>query len=348
MRPQIQSLVERYIGRGHYSGESNISLVCPFHEVKDGTPFSVNVETGVFQCFSCKVKGGLPKLLRMLGLPSNVIDDELKDIRSELAENRERLKWRRRSVWTARDPFLASTILPESVLKPFEWCPTQLVDAGFNVEWLKYMDIGFDRSNNRITFPIRDLYGNLAGISGGRTMRWQVPKYKVYEGQHKDPLTGRIIPSDYGQAFDENFPDYVFHNHDYLWNYDQVYPGLFFGNDPDSYLIITEGFKACLWLLQCGYLNTVALMGSSMSDRQYSLLTRLRVRIILFLDNDQQGKESTKRIGERLRLVQPGVFIAQYPPVDNCQPDWLSPEEIATSIQGMVSYPIWIQKERAT
>jgi DNA primase len=84
-----------------------------------------------------------------------------------------------------------------------------------------------------------------------------------------------------------------------MWNFDNGLPvGLFFGKDGNAYLIITEGFKACLWLLQCGYTNTVALMGSSLSEKQASLLHRLRVRVVLFLDNDTREKEAMKKIGK--------------------------------------------------
>lgn len=348
MRGHIQSLVERYIGRGRFSGESNMSLRCPFHKGGEETKpsFSVNVDLGIFNCFTCHATGGMQKLLKLLGLPQHVIDAELRDIRQELDDNKKRLKWKKRAEWVSKDPFLAETILPESILKPFEWCPTKLVDLGFQTEWLKYMDIGFDRNNNRITYPIRDLYGNLAGISGGSVIAGQEPKYKVYQGQHKDPETNRMVPSDYGRWFDESYPDYEFHNHHYLWNFDQVYPRLFFGLEKQPCLIVVEGFKACLWLLQCGYLNTVALMGSALSDRQSSLLHRLRVNIVLFLDQDYAGRRATRRIAKKLRTTQQGVFIAQYPYAEDCQPDDLVPVEVAASIAGAQTYPQWEKEQR--
>lgn len=348
MRGHIQSLVERYIGRGRYSGESNISLRCPFHKGgEEKTPsFSVNVDLGLFNCFTCHVSGPMPKMLRLLGVPRHVIDDELKDIRQELDENKKRLGWRKRAELVTKDPFLSDVLLPESILKPFEWCPVKLVEAGFQSEWLKYMDIGFDRSNNRITYPIRDVYGNLAGIAGGAVIAGTYPKYKVYQGGHKDPETGKWVTSDFGQWFDESFPDYTFSNHNYLWNFDQVYPRLFFGREKNPYLILVEGYKAALWVLQCGFLNTVALMGSSLSDRQASLLHRLQVNIVLFLDNDQAGRRATRKIARKLRTTQQGVFIAQYPYADDCQPDGLVPAEVTASIQGAQTYPQWEKETR--
>lgn len=145
MRHHIQELVERHIGRGRFSGESNIMLRCPFH--KDGQEtkpsFSVNVDHALFQCFTCKVSGGITKLLKMLGLPADVIDAETRDLRDEISANRERLRIKKRIEFVSRDPFLARPILPEAIIKPYEWLPTKLVQNGFHPDWLKYMDIGF-------------------------------------------------------------------------------------------------------------------------------------------------------------------------------------------------------------
>lgn len=341
MRQQILSLVERYLGRGHFSGEENISVPCPFHKTKDGTPLSVNVTNGVWHCFSCKAAGTLPQLLRGLGLPRNRIDVELRDIRDELKTNKKRVEWNKTARWQTKDPFLAQTILPETLLKPYEFCPISLIQAGFDQQWLQWLDIGFDRFNNRILYPIRDIYGNLAGMSGGTVIAGTQPKYKVYQGCRTDPVTGKKIGSDYGIWFDEQFPNYVFHNHHYIWNFDRVYPRLFFGKEIQDKLIIVEGFKACIWLLQHGWTNTVALMGSSMSDHQRNLIHRLDCEIILFLDNDIAGRDATDDIARKIRHFQPGVLIAQYPTADECQPDDLDPEEITAAIQGAETYPQW-------
>lgn len=304
-----------------------------------------NILTG--NCFTCKVSGNVIKLLKLLGLPDHVVDAETEGLKKELEDNRERLKWRKRKEWVTKDPFLAATVLPETLLRPYRFLHNKLLDAGFNQQWLEYMEVGFDRVHNRITYPIRDIYGNLAGISGGATVAGQYPKYKVYKGRWKDPASNRWNPSDYGEWFEERYPDYDFHNHHYLWNYDSVYPRLFFGREENPHIIIVEGFKACLWLLQNGWLNTVALMGSSISERQCSLLQRLSVNVILFLDQDAAGRKGTKLIGQVLRKQQPGVRVAHYPYADDCQPDDLTPAEVTASIQGSINYPHYIKELRS-
>ncbi len=342
MKDQILSLIERYLGRGHFSGEENVSVRCPFHKGGQETrpSFSINVTNGVWRCFTCGTAGPLHKLLHGLGLSRQQIDTELKDIKEELEANRKNLDRKKKTRWLSKDPFAADLILPETLLKPYEWCPTSLVNSGFNEKWLQWLDIGFDRINNRVMYPIRDIYGNLAGMSGGTVITGTYPKYKVYQGCRIDPISGKQIGSDYGPWFDETYPKYEFHNHHYLWNFDQVYPRIFFGKEEQT-LIIVEGFKACMWLLQNGWPNTIALMGSSLSFHQRNLLHRLNTNIILFLDNDKAGQEATKKIIPQIRQFQPRVSIAQYPTVEECQPDNLTPVELQTAIQGSLTYPQW-------
>lgn len=359
MRQHVIALVERHLGRfRRFSGESNITMRCPFHKGGQETKpsFSVNVDTGVFHCFTCKASGAIPKMLSMLGLSKEEVDREVADIRQDLEDNRRRLHWHRRSKWVGKDPMQAQTILPETLLRPFEWCPLKLVEYGFRSEILRDLEVGYDRNLNRIMYPIRDVYGHLAGMVGGASIAGQWPKYKVYTGRTKDPLTGQWRTSDYGEWFDENYPEYEFRNHNHIWNYDRVYPRLFFGKEADQTLIIVEGYKALIWLIQNGYWNTVALMGSSMSDEQYQLLRRLRVNFVLFLDDDDAGIRGTEKIGRRMYKEQPGIHVAQYPQdaamdqadggPSGLQPDDLAPGEIASAICRAKHFPKWQQERR--
>ncbi len=206
MREHVLSLVERYLGGKHRrSGESNVTLKCPFHKGGEETKpsFSINLDLGLFNCFTCHVSGTLPYLLRLLNVPDNVIDMETRGIRVELEDNKARLMFKRRSEWKRKDPFQAHTILSPVVLKPYEWCPNKLVEAGFDPRLLENMQIGFDIPNKRITYPVHDIYGNLAGVVGGKTEDWQQPKYKVYLGRQTDAL-GRVTDGDFGSWFPES------------------------------------------------------------------------------------------------------------------------------------------------
>lgn len=341
MREQIFATVQKFMaGPFRHVGDGNVLTKCPFHKggQEHKPSFSINIEHGVFNCFTCHVAGDISYLLKLLGLPRDRIDIELSSVRTELDKNRQTHFLEKQNTFARTDPFKADFILPEALLGVYEFMPLKLVEAGFHPDLLRDMEIGFDRNGNRIMYPLRDLYGNLAGFSGGAQTQEQAPKYKVYQGRRR--VNNRWIPGDFGSWFDDQFPDYRCENHDFLWNYNRVYPRVLgMGmSDPNATVFIVEGFKACLWMLQAGYLNTVALMGSYISDRQQTMLHRLSANIVLFLDNDKAGREASVWVGDLLWKPMRGrVTVVKYPPEDDhTQPDDYFPEGIHQMVQSRV------------
>lgn len=334
MRDHVLAIVSKYLpGTLRPSGGANVLTKCPFHKGgQERKPsFSVNLQEGVFHCFTCHEAGNITMLLKKLGVQRATIDSELSVIRPHLETQQRKLKVEKEHFFVNRDPFHADFILPEEILGVYEWMPTTLVEDGFDPLLLQRLEIGYDRENNRVMYPLRDLYGNLAGFSGGVTpwSKWQSPKYRVYQGGRRGH-DGKWVEGDYGSWFDERFPNYRCENHDFLWNYDTVYPRLLGMSDPTATVFVVEGFKACLWMIQCGFQNTVALMGSYISDRQQKMIHRLDCTAVLFLDNDQAGKNGTERIGRLLQRPMHGkVRVVRYPKEDDeTQPDDYTPEAI--------------------
>lgn len=349
MRDQVIAVLERHLNLGNYrfSGDSNIKIKCPFHKSGNETnaSFSINVDMGLFQCFTCHISGSVKTLLKMLGLDRKTIDSETSGLKDLFDANYAALKHKRQTDCLGADPFRAKLILPETFLTPYEYMPTKLVEGGFWPSTLQYCEVGFDLHNNRITYPIRDLYGNLAGVVGGKSLAHQEPKYLVYSGKRTDRATGRTTPSNFGFWFDEDYQyeGYEFDNHDFLWGFDRVYPRLFFGKEVET-LVVVEGYKAAMWCIQSGWTNTVALMGSSLSYRQKQLLLRVRSnRIVFFLDNNDAGRAGTSKIASELHKLMNGVLIARYPSDahEECQPDDLTPEAVTLAISSAVTYPTW-------
>jgi hypothetical protein len=319
---------------------------CPFHKGGEErkASFSINLESGVWHCFTCHEPGGerskdggnLRQLLTKLSVPESTLDSELKIIEPMLEQKQRLFKIEQRDFFTDRDPFKADYVLNESILGVYRFCPSKLVNDGFDPALLQDMQIGYDRSHDRIMFPLRDMYGNLAGFSGGVTelTKVQTPKYKVYQGRRYDEINKRWIPGDYSQRFDELYPDYRCENHDFLWNYNRVYPRLLQVSDPAATVFLVEGFKACLWMIQSGFINTVALMGSYISDRQQKMLHRLGCNVVLFLDNDHAGIRATFNVGNLLwRPMYGRVQVVPYPEEDeDTQPDDYEVEAVHTLV----------------
>jgi len=300
--------------------EDFIASCCPFHA--DRSPsFWISRESGAWGCFGCGAKGSnLKLLLQELGVRDKVTEDQ---IERELKDKRKtRAKAVARKKKQARASLLGTHVLPESILGIYDFAPLDLIEDGFQESILVQHDIGYDRERNRITFPIRDLEGSLVGISG-RTTIGEFPKYKVYTGRRT--IEGREIMGELG----EWFPDYSssdIRNH--LWRANAVFEDIYHGRSEQ--LIIVEGYKACLWLVQNGWTNTVALMGSRMSAAQERIVRRMGTPTWILLDKNEAGQSGTNDICDRLGIATFPVYRCTYEPGkdDSVQPDDLDAEEL--------------------
>jgi DNA primase len=352
MREYVIDLLNKYLPTPvRPAGGNNVATRCPFHKGgEERRPsFGVNTETGVFHCFACHVKGNLWQLLEMLQVPRETAKAELKQIQPILEEQAKQHKLQEQHSFEHQDPFKADYPLPEALLGVYELCPFELVNEGFSPDLLRDLEIGYDRENHRIMYPLRDMYGNLAGFSGKATAltRSQYPKYKVYEGRRRG-ANGRTIKSDFGDWFDEQFPNYRCENHDFLWNFDRVLPRIRAMSEADATVHIVEGFKACMWMIQSGFQDTVALMGSYISPRQQQMLHRLGCTVILCLDNDPPGRDATLNIGDLLwRPMYGKVKVMPYPEEDEkTQPDDYEPWFLQGMVQGSKPYLDYINSRR--
>jgi hypothetical protein len=241
-------------------------------------------------------------LLKKLSVPREVIDSELNVIKPFLESQQRKFKIEKDNFFVNRDIFRAEYVLPEAILGVYEWCPTILVNDGFDPLLLQKMEVGYDKENNRIMYPLRDLYGNLAGFSGGLTPRskWRSSrKYMCTKAEKR--ADGKWIDGDYGSWFDERFPDYRCENHDFLWNFDSVYPRILAMSDPNATVYVVEGFKACLWMIQSGLENTVALMGSYISNGGKRCYTVSAAPLPCSYDSDDAGRKAALRVGKLLQ-----------------------------------------------
>lgn len=332
IRPYLKGKVKR-------SGRDNIITLCPFHD--DHSPsLWLNISNGLWLCFSCGLRGSLKKFLRLVGLPYGSIDEIMEPVQSQLAVFRQKEEHRRRSKFYG-DPFKGDTILPEALLGVYEYKPKMLVDDGFETSLLRSLDIGYDRSNDRVTFPLRDLYGNLVGISGRATRDGDTPRYKVYRGGYRGE-NGEHVTGDFGENFDDEYGGFEVDSHRFLWNAHNVYPSVLVEHGKNL-IVVTEGFKACMWLVQHGFPSTVALTGASMSEDQRNLLIRMSGDpIVLFLDDDEPGRKATRREGRRLSQSVNELWVATYP--EGCEgmsPDDLSLKQIRRAIYGSEEWRTW-------
>jgi len=294
---------------------------CPIHGESPGKSspsFSFNAVTGQWHCFAGCGGGGFTQLLKKLHKSDQYIDRTMERLRPHLTPV---TKLKKPSVATG-GMFLTEYPLPEKLLGLFEYMPRELEKMGFEESVLRDNDVGVDVERDRTTYALRDLHGTLAGIIG-KPNGGGGGKYRVYESE----------------LVEMGFKDYHINNRRFFWRWEKVYPSVYHSEDPGP-VYVAEGYKACLWLVQHGYYNTVAIMGTSLSFTQQMFLERLGTRIILCLDNDHWGRVGTSKAGYKLRGLDVAVMDYPYPEI-KLQPDDLSQSEIDRALGTPLTLREW-------
>ena len=162
----------------------------------------------------------------------------------------------------------------------------QLIEAGLLIEPEDRSRSPWDRFRNRIMFPIHDSKGRLVAF-GGRAMEKDA-KAK-YLNSPETPIfsKGRL-----------------------LYNYHRARKAV---SDPKSgarNMIVAEGYMDVIALARAGFPQTVATMGTALTEDQLELLWRAGPEPILCFDGDKAGLRAAFRSIERaLPLLRPGQSL---------------------------------------
>ena len=257
--PQLLRLL-REKGFTPDSRGGNVWIRCPFHD--DATPslsISVNKPGHPWLCWStaCGQHG------KLAGLLQGVLDDgAVSSVPVEAA---------------------VPSVYPEAWLEQYRWRHPYLSTRGFPDWFQDARGIGFDKKRARVTFPVRDREGRLAGLIG-RSVINEEPRYFYYW----------------------HFPKSLT-----LYNIENVREG--------EDLIVTEGVTKTLRLVQWG-MPSVSILGSRLSEQQAGLLEGLRPRrVLLCLDPDESGIKGVKEA--RKSLTMPECFVIMTPcQIDEMEP----------------------------
>lgn len=320
---EIQNIIQTYLtGVGH-TGPENLSARCPFHKKADGSmekspSFAMNTRTGLYLCHSCGAKGNLFTFFRDLGMPREEIKLRYQSL-IDAAKN---------NLPVAQSPISAELIskspIDHRLLGLLDYCPNDLLQAGFTEKTLKDFEVGFDQWHMRTTYPIRDLAGQLVAISG-RTVIDAKPRYKFYD---KEFLVWNLPPRD------------GWLRGNVLYNAWRLYSNLYNSTDP-SEIILVEGFKACMWVHQAGFTNVAALLGHYLTDPQRWIVEDLGGTVYMFLDNNWQGWHGCEQAGLKLAKAM-NVKVILYPERlkddDKAQPDSCTPEEIRYQKENAIDF----------
>ena len=169
-----------------------------------------------------------------------------------------------------------------------------MILAGMIISNENKKDNFYDRFRNRIIFPIRDVRNRIVGFGGRVINNDDQPKY----------LNSPETP--------------VFHKGGLLYNFSKVRPGL---KNKDN-IIVVEGYMDVISLASKGFLNSVAPLGTAITETQLNILWKENDNPIICFDGDEAGKQASFRVTEiALKLLKPNKSLRFISLPKNIDPD---------------------------
>lgn len=289
----------------------NFVGVCPFHD--DHSPsMSVSPEKQIYKCFACGASGNVftfvaeyenvsfieavrivaskcGKELSITTYNNNVSqvlkeENEIMDLTQKFFLNNLRTKFGKDAL-----EYLKNRRLNEDIIKEFgiglsldsnDSLYQLLLKKNYDIK--KLLDLGlvnsvngktYDMFTRRITFPLWDKDGNIVGFSA-----------RVYRNE-KD--VSKYMNSRESKLFKKGETLYNYHKAKDIAKREKK-------------IIVVEGFMDAIRISSIGIKNVVALQGTAMTTEQTQLLKKLRVKVILCLDNDNAGLIATINNGDEL------------------------------------------------
>lgn len=276
-----------------YKGDQAVAF-CPLpgHDDKKSKSFSANVAKGIFQCFGCQAQGNvLDFCIRMEGFdPENS-----REFRQGALKVQERFSGKSPAPLMVHEKGESSSVVQEASVKRVVNAPLDFelknLDANhaylqarkLSLETIERFGVGFcprGMMQGRIAIPLHNQAGQLIGYAGRLVDDSAVdedhPKYLLPGKREKD-----------GIAYEFAKGQFVFNGHRIT--------------GPVEDLVIVEGYFGAMWLHECGQENVVALMGSSCSEHQASIIRELLAAegcVYVMPDGDAAGEKCALSVFE--------------------------------------------------
>ena len=296
---------------------------CPFHNEK--TPsFTVSDEKGFYHCFGCGAHGDVIRWMTdQRGL---AFMDAVKELASEAGlevpqpDPREAERAERRAtlhdVMAAAQEWFENNLLSDEGAKAREYLKQRGIDAttarkfGFGLapddrnamkralgqfDDAMLAETGlrievegkepYDRFRGRLMLPIHDVRGRIVAFGG-----------RILDGANKD--APKYLNSPDTPLFDKGRT---------LYNLNRAGPV----SRQSGRIVVVEGYMDVIALAAAGIEDTVAPMGTALTEQQIELLWRLVETPILCFDGDAAGQRAAFRAATRaLPLLRPGHSLA--------------------------------------
>lgn len=314
----IVDYVQQYVDLKR-RGRNYLGL-CPFHSEK--TPsFTVSPEKQIFHCFGCHESGDLISFAEKIDNLTfyeaietiaafagiSVDYDESSNYSSRQNKFLETIL---KSLRLSSDYFLKSFYEQD---KPGKY----LLNRGVSTDVIKEFSLGFcDHSDSLLTYLEKHEVDSETLIKSGIFSKTNSGLFSRFHRRLMFPIydfQNRLIGFG-GRTLDseDKVAKYVNSDETDLFNKRRILYGLNLAKPTirkQQCVILVEGYMDVIACHQHGFSNTVACMGTSLTQEQVKLLKRLTNTIYLMLDSDQAGIDATLRSIDVLKEFDFSIFV---------------------------------------
>lgn len=329
--------------------------LCPFHG-ENSPSFSVSPEKQIYHCFGCGAGGNaftflmeidqIPfqeaaaRLADRAGVTLDISSSESEETKktdenTDLYEAHELMaKFYRHLLLNTEEgsdalSYLHNRGFTDEDIDRFQigWALPQpefalniLQKRGFSVERMeqagllvKNEETGryFDRFRGRVMFPLHDRRGRVAGFSG-RDLGEGQPKY----------LNSPETP--------------VFHKSSLLYHFHEARTAI----KKQKQFILFEGFADVIAAVRAGFHQSVAVMGTSLTEEHIGQLKRISDQAIICYDGDKAGLNAAYKAANMLNNHEINVKVT-------ILPDQLDPDEFIKQ-KGAEAFSVYVKESSLT
>jgi DNA primase len=285
--------------------------LCPFHDER--TPsFSVNAEEKLFYCFGCQAKGdaiGFAEQAEGLDFPETVeMLAERYGVKLERdnddpqAEERRRRKERLHSLLSRAARYYASYLWDSNEAGPAR---NYLAERGFQEQVLKQFAVGYAPKawDRMIVGAAQGGFRQDELVSAGLAQRGREGGlYDRFRGRIMFPLAdfrGQVLGFGARAMTDGQGPKYLNTSENDVYHKGRQLFGIHLARAQAAKtgrIVVVEGYTDVLALHQAGISESVAIMGTALTQEQLALLGRAAPLVVLALDADRSGQEAMLRV----------------------------------------------------
>ncbi len=314
---------------------SNYKARCPFHDEK--TPsFVVSEKKQIFKCFGCGVAGNAITFVRDYEKISfmEAVKKLAARVGITIAETKTFKKDESKRDLIYKIYALTSKFFHDNLQKYGTSAKEYLLKRGFSSNLIEKFEIGYslDSYAGLKNFLIKNNINNKILEKTGLFSKRDNEIYDIFRNRLMFPIhsiTGKVVAFG-GRVLQDDQPGGKYINSpttDIYTKGNELY-GLFLTRyeiSKKDFVLISEGYTDFLRLYENGFLNSVASLGTSLTDAQISLVSRYTQNFYLVYDGDAAGRKAATRAasnviqkGFNARIItlpeteDPGSFLINY------------------------------------